>query len=199
MRYLNLKFNSIVILGYTFISFIVLILNFITKGYLNQKLFSVYRARLDILFIFRLFSHILGHTGFIHFLNNFFIILVCGASVEEKYGSKNTLAFISITAFIIGILHITFFDTSLIGASGIAYMLLSLASFTNVATGQIPMTSILFLIICITRELYFFKRNDDVSTMSHIVGIVCGIIIGIIIYSRRRKTYVKNRNRRFYI
>ena len=47
---------------------------------------------------------------------------------------------ILVTALITGILNIIFFDTGLIGAVGIVFILLLLVSFINVNSGEIPIT-----------------------------------------------------------
>ena len=47
---------------------------------------------------------------------------------------------ILVTALITGILNIIFFDTGLIGASGIVFIFLLLVCFTNVNSGEIPIT-----------------------------------------------------------
>ena len=47
---------------------------------------------------------------------------------------------ILVIVLIIGILNIIFFDTGLIGASGIVFILLLLVCFTNVNSEEIPIT-----------------------------------------------------------
>ena len=47
---------------------------------------------------------------------------------------------ILVTALITGILNIIFFDTGLIGAVGIVFILLLLVCFTNVNSEEIPIT-----------------------------------------------------------
>lgn len=191
MEYLKkLKYNSPVILTFTLICLIVLGLGTITDGYTTAKLFCVYRSSLtDPLSYVRVFTHILGHSNFEHFFNNFLIILIVGPMLEEKYGSKMLLALIVITAFITGIVQVIISENALLGASGIAFMLIILTSFTNVQGGKIPITMILIATMYLGKEIYYgIVYSDNISQITHIMGGICGIIIGIIIskYYKRR-------------
>lgn len=191
MEYLKkLKYNSPVILTFTLICLIVLGLGTITDGYTTAKLFCVYRSSLkDPLSYVRVFTHILGHSNFEHFFNNFLIILIVGPMLEEKYGSKMLLALIVITAFITGIVQVIISENALLGASGIAFMLIILTSFTNVQDGKIPITMILIATMYLGKEIYYgIVYSDNISQITHIIGGICGIIIGIIIskYYKRR-------------
>lgn len=191
MQYLKkLKYNSPVILTFTIICLIVLALGAITGGYTTTKLFCVYRSSLaDPLSYVRVFTHILGHSNFQHFFNNFLIILIVGPMLEEKYGSKMLLALIVITAFITGIIQVIISDNALLGASGIAFMLIILTSFTNVEDGKIPITMILIATMYLGKEIYYgIVYSDNISQITHIVGGICGIIIGMFIskYYKRR-------------
>ncbi|WP_317366465.1 rhomboid family intramembrane serine protease [uncultured Tyzzerella sp.] len=191
----KLKYNSPVILTFTLICLIVLFLGNITGGYTTSKLFCVYRSSFtDPLSYIRVFTHILGHSSFEHFFNNFLIILIVGPMLEEKYGSKMLLALIIITAFITGIVQVIISKDALLGASGIAFMLVILTSFTNVQDGKIPITMILITIMYLGKEVYYgIMYKDNVSRITHIIGGICGIIIGIIIskYYKRRTYYDK--------
>lgn len=125
-----------------------------------------------------LFSHVIGHGSMDHLLGNMTFILLLGPIVEEKYGSKFTLFMIVITAFITGLLNISFFDTGLLGASGIVFMLILLVSFTNVKGGQIPLTFILVALLFIGKEVLLSLQADHVSQFAHIIGGVCGSAFG---------------------
>lgn len=191
MEYLKkLKYNAPVILTFTFICLLVLLLGIITNGYTTKKFFCVYRSSIsDPLSYIRVFTHILGHSNFQHFFNNFLIILIVGPMLEEKYGSKLLLLLIIITAFITGIVQVIISNNALLGASGIAFMLIILTSFTNVEDGKIPITMILIALMYLGQEIYYaIVSNDNVSRITHIIGGICGIIIGIIItkYYKRR-------------
>ena len=90
MKYFNyLKYNSFVILTYFFLSLIVLILKNITNRKINKLFTSGRDSILNPLTYIRMFTHILGHTNYNHFKNNFLYILLIGPMIEEKYGTIN--------------------------------------------------------------------------------------------------------------
>ncbi|MDE6357161.1 MAG: rhomboid family intramembrane serine protease [Eubacteriales bacterium] len=184
MKYLKkIKYNSPVILTFTFICLIVLFLGYITNGYTTTKVFSVYRASLTDPFSYiRVFTHIFGHANFEHFFSNFLIILIVGPMLEEKYGSRNLIILIFITAFITGIFQIIISKAGLLGASGIAFMLIVLTSFVNIEEGEIPLTTIIIVIMYLGKEIYYgITTDDNISQFTHIIGGICGIILGLIL------------------
>lgn len=179
----HLQYNSPVVLTFFFISFIVLLISWISKGKSNNALFSTYRSSiLNPMTYIRLFTHIFGHMNWSHFMNNFLYILLIGPMVEEKYGSINLLIMIGITALVTGIINNLFSNYRLLGASGIVYMLIILSSFANIQSGKIPLTLILIFIFYIANEIIagIFKK-DNVSHLGHLVGAICGCIYGFYI------------------
>lgn len=182
-----IQYNSPVILTYTFLSLIVLGLSYLTGGVSNTLLFGVYKTSFgDLLGYVRLFTHVLGHISFEHFLNNFITILLVGPMLEEKYGSLNIFMMILFTAFITGIIHIILSDTMLLGASGIAFMLILLSSFTNLKSRKIPLTLIIVAAIFIGQEVYAaLASNDNISHFTHIAGGLCGGIFGFFFVNRK--------------
>lgn len=184
----RIKYNSPVILTFTFLSLIVLALGYLTKMQSTYLLFSVYRSSLaDLFFYIRLFGHVLGHADLAHFFNNFLIILLIGPMLEEKYGSSSIAMMILITAAVTGIFNILFFKTALLGASGIAFMMILLGSFVNIERGKIPLTFILVVVIFIGREIVEgLFIQDNISQLTHIAGGVCGAFFG---FKERWKLY----------
>src|SRR5690606_7219805 len=132
-----------------------------------------------------LFTHAIGHGSIEHLLGNLTFILLLGPIIEEKYGSSNLLLMMLITALITGILNITFFNTGLMGASGIVFMMILLVSFTNVKAEQIPVSFILVALLFIGKELLNSLENNQISEMAHIIGGICGSIFGFILSSGR--------------
>jgi membrane associated rhomboid family serine protease len=84
------------------------------------------------------------------------------------------------TAFITGFVNILFFNTGLMGASGVVFMLIVLVSFTNVNKGEIPLTFILVAILFLGKEIEGSLYNDNVSQFAHIVGGICGALFGFL-------------------
>lgn len=176
---MRITFNSPVILSFSLICTVVLILNISSGGQLTG-LFSVgntmdYGNPRDY---FRLISHVFGHVNAEHLIGNLSFILLIGPIVEEKYGSINTLAMILVTAIITGLLNIFLFDTGLLGASGIVFMLILLVSFTNVREGEIPLTFILVALLFVGKEIWMSLGTDHVSQFAHIIGGICGSVFG---------------------
>lgn len=113
-----LQYNSVLILTFFFLSFGALILKYISLGASNKLVFSSYRSSLlNPLTYVRLFTHILGHSDWKHFSNNFLYILLIGPMIEEKYGTMNLLIMILITAGITGIINHIIGRKRILGAS----------------------------------------------------------------------------------
>ena len=130
-----------------------------------------------------MFTHIIGHSNYNHFKNNFLYILLIGPMIEEKYGSINLLKMILITAFITALVNIIISKKQILGASGIVYMLILLSSLVNLEAGKIPITLILIFIFYIITEIKdgLFKK-DNISHLSHLIGAICGFIYGFYIF-----------------
>ena len=178
----RLQYNSPVVLTFALISLVALWLGKLTDGWTTQYLFSVWHSSLaDILTYPRMFLHVLGHTDYSHYIANMMMILVVGPSLEEKYGSRNLLNAIVITALVSGIIHWAFFPGSaLLGASGIVFMMIVMASLAGMRDGCIPITLILVLILYLGGEVVDgIMLSDNVSQLTHIVGGICGAFLGL--------------------
>ncbi len=177
----KLQYNAPVTLTFFFFSLAALILNVCTGGVSNRLLFSVYRSSpASPLFYVRLFTHVLGHAGWEHFMGNMLLFLVIAPPMEEKYGSRTLLAAIAVTALISGVLQCVFFPgTALLGASGIVFMLLMLASLSGMQSGRIPLTMILVGLLYLSQQVYgMLFVQDNVANFMHIIGGVCGTVLG---------------------
>ncbi len=172
--------NSPVVIGFVVICFISLILNYITKGFTNEAFFMIYRTSLiDPLFYLRLFTHVFGHQNFEHFFGNMIIILLLGPILEEKYSSRILIGLIAITALITGLLNVIISPNALLGASGVVFMFMILASYVNLQKDKIPLTLILVVTIFIGQEIIAgFVSHDNISRITHIAGGLCGGILG---------------------
>lgn len=179
----RLDFNSPVILGMALVSLILLGLNAVLNGALNRVFAAYYTSWLDIWMYLRLFTHVLMHSGLSHYAGNFMMILAIGPMVEEKYGSLRLLEMIAITAFVTGLIHVIFSpNTMLMGASGIVFMLILLASFANFREGKLPLTFLLVAVLYIGNEVISgITTHDSVSHISHILGGLCGAGFGFLL------------------
>ena len=168
---LKISFNSPVILTFTAICLAALILGQLTGGHTTRMFFSVYRSSLlNPLTYVRFIGHVFGHSGVSHFMGNIMLILVIGPLLEEKYGSADMIFLIVSTAIITGVVHFIFFPhVMLLGASGVAFAMILLASFTSIKDGSIPLTFILVFVLYIGEQVYdSIFVSDNISHLTHI-------------------------------
>ena len=187
---LKLSYNAPVALTFAILSLIALLLDGITNGWTTFNLFSVYRSSLsDPLTWVRFFGHVLGHSGYSHYIGNIVLILVLGPNLEDRFGSWNLLWAILVTAAISGVVQYAFFPgTLLLGASGIVFMMILLSSFGGVRNGVIPITLILVAVCYLGGELWdAIFVNDNVSQITHIIGGLCGTVIGFSLSGKKKK------------
>ncbi|RHR11208.1 rhomboid family intramembrane serine protease [Pseudoflavonifractor sp. AF19-9AC] len=178
---LRIQYNSPVVLTFALISLGVLGLDVLTNGWTTMHLFCVYRAPLsDPLTYVRMVGHVLGHSGYAHYMGNMMLLLVVGPPLEEKYGSKRLLSCILITALVSGLVQFLFFPgVALLGASGIVFMMIVLSSLAGMRNGAIPLTLILVAVLYLGGEVVTaVTAQDDVSQLTHVVGGLCGGALG---------------------
>ena len=111
------------------------------------------------------------------------MILVLGPGLEQRYGSRNLLLAMSLTALVSGMVQWLFFpDTMLLGASGIVFMMIVMSSLAGMKTGCIPLTLIFVLVLYIGGEVVDgITLRDNVSQLTHIIGGICGAILGVVL------------------
>ncbi|MBR5225327.1 MAG: rhomboid family intramembrane serine protease [Clostridia bacterium] len=176
------SFNAPFILTFAIVSLLALGLNALTLGASNNLVFSVYRSSfLNPLTYVRLFCHVIGHTSFSHLVGNMALILALGPIVEERYGSGRLFLMFAVTAVIAGLFHIFLGGNArLMGASGIVYMLIFLASTSGSKSGEIPLTLVAVGALYLTEEILggLFSVGN-VSHLTHIVGGICGAVMGL--------------------
>lgn len=182
----RIDFNAPVTLAFALISLIVLIITYVTGGWLAGFLAARFTSWLDPMMYVRLVTHIFAHASFSHYSGNFMMILLIGPMIEEKYGSYRLVMMMLVTALITGLVNIVFFpSTAVLGASGIVFMLILLASFANVREGTIPLTVILVAILYVGNEIATgILSQDNISQISHIIGGICGTAFGFIFSPR---------------
>ena len=186
----KLQYNSPVILSFFLLSLAALLLGYITGGRSTALVFSVYRFHWkNLLGYVRLFGHVLGHADWQHFFNNVLYLLIVGPAVEEKYGSRNLTIAMMVTAFVSGAAHLVLApNAALLGASGIVFMLIFLASLSGMKKGCIPLTLILVAIFYLGQELYdAIFLQDGISQMTHIIGGLCGTVLGFSMYHGKKR------------
>jgi membrane associated rhomboid family serine protease len=135
-----------------------------------------------------LFTHVLGHANWQHLISNFMLILLLGPILEERHGSGPLLIMIALTALITGLANLVFSEGALLGASGVVFMMILLASMANVRGGEIPLTFIAVAIIYMGGEIINAFRDDKISQMAHLVGGLAGAAFGFIIAGKKAGT-----------
>ena len=184
---LKISFNSPLVLGFALACAAVTLLGTLTGESSTALLFSTYASPLsDPLTWLRLLTHVLGHSGLTHLVGNLGYILLLGPALEEKYGWKNLLIVILLTAFFTGLIHnLLFSRTILLGASGVVFAFILLTSFTEFREGEIPLTFILVAVIYLGQQIWDgLTVRDNVSNLSHIVGGLIGSGAGYLLNQR---------------
>jgi len=179
---MKITYNSPVILTFALLCTAVMIVN---NSYIDGIMYSFFSVVPDMNYenptsYFRLASHVIGHSGWEHLVGNFTFILLLGPMLEEKFGSFNLFLMMLITAVVTGLLNVTFFETGLLGASGIVFMFILLSSLTNFRASHIPLTFILVVALFLGKEIVMALENDNISQFAHILGGVCGCVFGYI-------------------
>jgi len=179
---LRLQYNSPVVLSFALLALGVLWLHKLTNGRSTAALFSVYRSSWrDPGTYPRFVLHVLGHSGYKHLIGNMMMILVVGPPLEEKYGSRPLFWAIFLTALVAGMVHWLFFPgTALMGASGIAFMMIVMSSLGGMRDGCVPITLLLVLLLYLGGEIVDgVTLSDNVSQLSHVLGGICGAFLGV--------------------
>lgn len=178
---MTIRYNAPTTLTFTLLCAVVLVLNTIFPG-LTKAWFSVAgRGGFDpqsVRSYVRLVTHIFGHADVNHFLSNFSFILLLGPILESNYGSGGMAIMTGITAIVTGVLNVLLFSSGLMGASGIVFMMILLASFTNFNKGELPLTFILIMLLYLGREVFNAFKDNNISEFGHIMGGLCGSIFG---------------------
>lgn len=173
---MKITFNSPFILTFGIIATCILAISlsmqssinlFVLHGNFSASNFSDYVG---------LLLYPINHASMQHLVSNFAIILLLGPILEKQYGWQRLLGLSIITTLVIGIVHILISDSDLIGASGIVFMFIVLASLANSAGKEIPLTFILVVVLFLGQEIVGSFKDDNVSQMAHICGGIMAII-----------------------
>ena len=133
-----------------------------------------------------LFTHILGHESWEHLLGNFMLILLIGPILEERHGSLTLLVMILVTALVTGLANLAFSSNALLGASGVAFMMVLLASMANVRAGEIPLSFIAVAVIYMGGEIAHSFQADHISHLAHLVGGAVGAGFGFLLAGAKK-------------
>jgi Uncharacterized membrane protein (homolog of Drosophila rhomboid) len=192
---MRIKYNAPTTLTFTLLSGLVLLLSGTVLPNLTTDWFSTPAPFHSNRFqdYVKLVSHPLGHASIDHYISNFSFILLLGPILESSYGSLGVLLMMFATALVTGLLQVFFFpSTILLGASGIVFMMILLASFTNFNKGEIPLTFILVMVIYLGREVFNAVAakvtpgtTNNISQFAHIIGGLVGSFFGFLKPNKR--------------
>ena len=189
----RITFNAPVTLCFVALCFIATLLGYVTSDASTYLLFATYAGSLlDPLFYVRLFTHVLGHSGWDHFASNMIYILLLGPLLEEKYGSKPLIGVILVTALTSSVINAIFMpNIALLGASGVCFAFIIMGSVTNIREGEIPLTFILVFVVFIGQQVFVGLTVDDsISNLSHIIGGIVGGISGFALMRTTQKQQI---------
>ena len=184
MKKRKLTYNSPVVLTFVILSFGAMAANYLTAGVSNKLLFMTYHSSLASPMTYvRFFTHVLGHSGWSHYISNMMYMLLLGPMLEEKYGSRTIIEVILITGLMAGLANwILFPAVGLCGASSVVFAFILMTSFTGFREGEIPLTVILVAVIFIGQQVYEgLFLQDNISNMAHIVGGLVGAVAGYVL------------------
>ena len=180
---MRIKYNAPTVLTFSFLCVLVL---FLSQTYISSLIYWFVVPGKDtfnagsINHWISILTHVLGHANWVHLIGNLMFILVIGPMLEENYSSTSLLIMIFITALVTGVLNVLFFNSALLGASGVVFMMILLSSFTNFSKGEIPLTFIFVLILFMGEQILrsLSSENTNISHFAHIIGGLCGSFFG---------------------
>ena len=160
---LRLDYNAPVVLTFVLLCAAVQLVSLITGGESNRAVFSIHGSAFPMVLV-RLFAHVLGHANWTHLLA---------------------------TALTTGLAHLIFNPgTHLLGASGVVFAFILLASITGAQEHTIPLTFILVALLWIGEQAYqAFAVQNNVSELTHIIGGAVGAGLGFVMKRDRMGRY----------
>lgn len=187
---MRISYNAPVTLTFGFAAAAIHLIDNLFGGTLTPAFFTVYPtfSFINPLDYIRIWAHALGHADWGHLINNFTFILLLGPILEEKYGSKLLFWLMATTALITGLLNVLFFPAALLGASGMVYLFIILASITNISQGEVPMTLVLVAALFLGKEILGMFSADNISQFAHLIGGIVGGVFGLMMAEKKVKT-----------
>jgi membrane associated rhomboid family serine protease len=192
---MRIRYNAPTTLTFTLLSGIVLLLNFTLLPGLIAGWFTTPTPFHSNSFqdYFKLISYPLGHANLEHFISNFTFILLLGPILEATYGSFSILFMMFATALVTGLLQVFFFPSiGLLGASGVVFMMIILASLVNFRKGEVPLSFIFVMLIYLGREVFNMVAAkvtpgsaNNISQFAHIIGGLVGSFFGFLRPTKR--------------
>ena len=188
---LNRRFRDTVYRRYTFKLILINVLIYALTFYIYPRS-RFYLAMIPSFvlsgYVYQLFTYMFVHGSFYHLLFNMLSLLIFGAMVEKRIGSKEFLLFYLLTGFFSGLASfISYYlagtNVILVGASGAIYgVLLMFAVFFPYSVifvfGIIPVRAPILVILYAIIELssHVLGRGGNVAHLTHLSGLVFGYL-----------------------
>lgn len=169
---MKVTYNSPIVLTFVLLSFLELCLGYVTGG-VSKGFFSSSTWSGSVVYIF-------AHSGWEHYLGNMAYLLLLGPILEKKYGSFSLLVMILVTALLTSTINSLLFDSGIIGASGIVFMMIILTSMMNFREGSLPLTFVFIVLLYAGTEVVNSVTEEDISHFAHVFGGFMGGVLGII-------------------
>lgn len=144
---------------------------------------------------YRLITSLFLHFGIQHLLNNMVMLGALGYQLENEVGRVKFLLIYFISG-IGGNLCSLYWNVShgeqviSAGASGVIFGLMgSLLYIVAVNRGRLGRLSGRGMLIMVALSLYFGLTSSGVDNSAHIGGLICGILITVLLYRRKKTDY----------
>lgn len=180
-RSLKISYNAPFTLSFAAACVLAFLLHVVTNGGANRVFFSVGEGMnyANPFTYLRLVTHVLGHYDPQHLIYNLTLLLLIGPLLDEKHGWRRLLAVAAVTA-LVSALPMLIFPGRLLGASGVVFAFIVLASYTRAISGALPLTFIVICFLFVGREIYVgIVERDSVAQFSHILGGLVGAVFAL--------------------
>lgn len=144
--------------------------------------------------IYRMVTSMFMHGGFRHLFNNMFVLWYVGDNLERAVGHYKYLAMYLAGGLLANIAAFAYYDFALlnvclVGASGAIFSVIgALLYIVIVNKGKLEDLTAPRLIIYIALSVYLGFTSTGTSNSAHIGGLVAGILLGLLVYRKKRGT-----------
>jgi len=123
------------------------------------------------------------HADTTHLVSNMMLFLLLAPVLEHRYGAFKFLLCILFSSAAIGFAHILTNSATLIGASGIVFMCITMSTFLG-GKNRIALHTIIVSCLFAYQELHAaFTTDNNISYLAHLGGGVLGILLGWLLAS----------------
>ena len=145
---------------------------------------------------YRLFTCLFLHFGIQHLLNNMVILGALGWNLERETGKIRFLLIYFGSGLFGNAVSLIFHGaarehTVSAGASGAVFGLMGALLWVVIANhGRLGRLSGRGMLFMVALSLYFGLSSSGVDNYAHIGGLVCGFLLALLLYRKRRDTHV---------